>query len=243
MSEKPLSLLIRKLELRSALAQADRDAIEALPLTVRKVSRATYILREGEPPSTCSALIDGFAVRQKVTSEGARQIVSLHLPGDALDFQGLFLDVADHNVQALTNAELAVVPRAAVTELMVRRPAVARAIQTDMMVEASISREWLTNVGRRQAQPRLAHLLCEFAVRLDAQGLGQDGSYELPMIQEQIGDALGLTSVHINRTLKAMEAEGLIRRTGRSIAFPSIDALRAVAGFSQLYLHLGRQGG
>ncbi|WP_254602669.1 Crp/Fnr family transcriptional regulator [Sphingomonas bacterium] len=228
--------------MRSVLSDADRSAILDLPMTKRSMSRSAYMLREGEPPATCSVLIEGYAFRQKLTSDGARQIVSLHLPGDALDLQGLFLDLADHNIQALTQAELAVIPRTAIRELMVKHPAVSVAIHTDITVEASICREWLTNVGRRQAQARLAHLLCEFAVRLDAQGLGTDGSYELPMIQEQIGDALGLTSVHINRTLKAMELGSLICRTGRSITFPNIDALRAVAGFSPLYLHLGVQG-
>ncbi len=228
--------------MRSVLSDDDRDAILALPVTPRKVSRSAYLLREGERPSTCSVLVEGYAFCQKLTSDGARQIVSIHLPGDALDLQCMLLDGADHNIQALTNAELAVIPDEAVRELMMQRPGIAAAILTDIVVEASILREWLTNVGRRQAQPRLAHLLCEFAMRLDAQGLGEGGSYELPMIQEQIGDALGLTSVHINRTLKGMEAEGLIRRTGRSIAFPNIDALRAVAGFSPLYLHLRQQG-
>ncbi|MGI4730332.1 MAG: Crp/Fnr family transcriptional regulator [Janthinobacterium lividum] len=235
-------MLVRKLETRSRLSPDDKAAILDLPVTVRRVSRSSYLLREGEPPTICSVLVDGFAFRQKLTSEGARQIVSIHMPGDALDFQALFLAVSDHNIQTLSNAEIAAVPSAAVRDLMAQRPAVGAAIQADVVVEASILREWLTNVGRRQAQPRLAHLLCEFATRIDAQGLRHGDSYELPMIQEQIGDALGLTSVHINRTLKAMESAGLIRRTGRSIAFPNIDALRAVAGFSPLYLHLGSQG-
>lgn len=237
----PLSMMIRKLESRIALSEHDRQAILELPYTLRSLNRSAYILREGEPLAMCAVLMSGFAFRQKLTTEGARQIVSLHLPGDALDLQGLFLDISDHNIQALTPVELASIPRPALRELIQRRPTIAAAVQIDIAVEISILREWLTNIGRRQAQPRLAHLLCEFAVRLEAQGLAGDGTYELPMIQEQIGDALGLTSVHVNRTLRAMEAEGLVQRMGRLIAFPSIDALRSVAGFSPLYLHLGQQ--
>jgi CRP-like cAMP-binding protein len=110
-----------------------------------------------------------------------------------------------------------------------------------ILVEASIFREWVLNVGRRDSIAKLAHLLCELGVRLDAEGLAEDYGYELPMTQEQLADALGLTPVHVNRTLKALEAEGLIVRSKRSISFPDWKRLRHVGDFNQRYLHLEPQ--
>lgn len=237
----PLTLLLRKLELHAELPEEDRQAILALPHTMRTLEPQSYTVREGDPPTACAVLVSGFAYRQKLGGDGARQIVSLHIPGEPLDFQNLFLDVADHNVQTLTRAELAFIPRAALQRIARERPAVGHAILVTILVEASIFREWVLNVGRRDARARLAHVLCEFAVRLDAQGLSEEYGYELPMTQEQLADALGLTSVHVNRTLKLLEAEGLISRNKRNVSFPDWQRMRAAADFNQRYLHLDRQ--
>ena len=236
----PLDLLVRKLGAHGALSDEDREAILALPYTLRSVPPATYLMREGDVPVLCAVLVSGFAYRHKLASSGARQIVSLHIPGEALDFQSLYLNYVDHNAQTLTHAEVAMVPLKAWRELIAARPAVAHAVIFCLLVEASILREWVLNVGRRSARERLAHLLCEYAYRLDAQGLGDAGGYELRMTQEQIGDALGLTSVHVNRSIRTLEAEGLIQRQGRVVSFPDTERLRKEADFSELYLH--RQG-
>jgi CRP-like cAMP-binding protein len=237
----PLQLLVRKLELQSALDEEDRQAILSLPYTLRTLEPQSYTIREGDAPTHCAVLVSGFAYRQKLTGEGARQILALHIPGDALDFQNIFLDEADHSVQTLTRAEMAMVPRAEFQKLTRSRPAVAHAILVTILVEASIFREWVLNVGRRDSRTRLAHVLCEFAVRLEAQGLADEYGYELPMTQEQLADAVGLTPVHVNRTLKALEAEGLISRNRRNVSFPDWQRMRDVGDFNQRYLHLARQ--
>lgn len=240
-SRSALSLLVRKLSRRVTLEPDDCAALLALPHTMRMLDHSAYLLREGDPPQYCSVLTSGFAYRQKLTGEGARQIVSLHIPGEALDLQSLYLDVADHNIQTLTRAEVALVPRTAMRELVQARPAIAHAVTVEILVEGSISREWTLNIGRRDAQTRLAHLLCEVAVRLEAQGLSNGEGYELPMTQEQLGDALGLTAVHVNRTLKALEAQGLIVRNRRHVGIPHWTGLRDVGDFTARYLHLGAQ--
>ena len=106
------------------------------------------------------------------------------------------------------------------------------------LVEASIFREWVLNVGRRPAQARVAHVLCELGVRRETQGLAENYGYQLPMTQEQLADVCGLTPVHINRTLKSLEARGLIKRDKRRISFPDWQALRDVGDFNQRYLHM-----
>ncbi len=237
----PLELLVRNLELRSPLPPEDRQAVLSLPYTLRTLEAATYTVREADAPEHCAVLVSGFAYRQKLTGNGSRQIVALHIPGDALDFQNLFLDVSDHSLQMLTRAEVAFVTMRDLQVLARDRPAVGHAILVKILVEASIFREWVLNVGRRDSRARLAHLLCELGVRLDAEGLAEDYGYELPMTQEQLADALGLTPVHVNRTLKVLEAEGLIVRSKRSVGFPDWKRLRLVGDFNQRYLHLEPQ--
>ncbi len=234
----PLALMVRKLEIHTPLQQDDRDALLALPHTLKTYDPSAYLVREGDAPEQCAVLLSGFAFRQKLTGAGMRQIVSMHIPGDALDFQHLFLDVADHNVQTLTRADVATIPRKALRDLARSRSAVGNAIFVSTLVEGSISREWVLNIGRRDARSRLAHFLCEFAMRLDVLELSAGQPYELPMSQEQLGDALGLTAVHVNRTIKSLEADGLITRNRRRISFPRWDALRELADFSSRYLHL-----
>jgi CRP-like cAMP-binding protein len=117
-------------------------------------------------------------------------------------------------------------------------PPIGRAIIQLTLVEASILREWVVNVGRRDARARIAHVLCEFAVRLESRGLLTDHGFELPMTQEQLADATGLTSVHVNRVLKALEADGLINRRRRHIHFDQWRALQDAGDFSRRYLHI-----
>lgn len=215
----------------------DRDAILNLPLRIRTLDHGSYLVREGGLPANCSVLIDGFAFRQKLTGEGTRQIIALCIPGDAVDLQNMFLDVADHSVQMLTPGTVADLRRSDLQELVMARPAIGAAIIKAALVEASVVREWVVNVGRRDARERIAHLLCEFAVRLEVRGLSQRG-FELPMTQEQLADATGLTPVHVNRVLKGLEAEGLITRQRRHIQFPDWRALQHVGDFNRQYLHL-----
>lgn len=234
----PLDLLVRRLGAHASVDANELSVLCGLRGTTRSLRSSAYILREGEPQRHCAILISGFAFRQKTTGEGARQILALHIPGDPLDFQTLYLDRADHNVQALGPAEVVLVPRADVQALLENRPTVARAVVTNLLIEASMAREWLLNIGRRSAKARVAHLLCEFAIRMDAQGIGGPNGYELPMTQEELGDALGLTAVHVNRTLKRLENEGVLRRRGRKIAFADWREMARIGDFSDRYLHL-----
>ncbi|WP_324821335.1 Crp/Fnr family transcriptional regulator [Brevundimonas sp.] len=234
-------MFLRRLELIIDLPEEDRHAVLALPHRTRVVEASTYLTREGDVPTVCGVLGSGFAYRQKLTGDGVRQIVALHIPGDALDLQHLFLDMADHSVQMLTRGEVAFIPRKDLQDLVNARPLIRQAVLSSILVEGSIFREWVLNVGRRDARTRLAHLLCEFASRMEAQGLVDGEGFELPITQEQLADAVGLTPVHVNRTLKSLEADGLITRNKRNIIFPSWERMRDVGDFNPRYLHLDRQ--
>lgn len=233
----PLHGLAHKLDIHHSLSREDRAAVLGLPYKLRWLDAQSYIMREGDSPDRCSVLMSGYAVRHKLTGDGDRQIVSLHIPGDALDFQNMFLTESDHNVQTLTRTQVAEVPREPLEQLAMSHSVVGRAILIHTLVEASIFREWAVNIGRRNSRSRIAHLLCEFAYRLTTHGLSPSGSYELPMTQEQLADATGLRPVHVNRVLKGLEAEGLIDRSRRVVSFPDWHRLRDVGDFNPRYLH------
>jgi CRP-like cAMP-binding protein len=229
--------LVKRLERRSPLTEADRQALLTLPHSVRKLAAGAHIVRDGDPTDHTSLLLSGFAYRYKITGEGGRQIISFHVAGEFLDLQNSFLRIADHSVQMLTDAEIALIPSGALEELALTRPAIARTLWIDTLIDASIFREWVVNVGRRDSRARIAHLLCEFSLRLEAAGLASNHHYELPMTQEQLADAVGLTSVHVNRVLKQLGEEGLIRRDRRSITIEDWGAMRAAGDFNERYLH------
>ena len=233
---------LRRLETRAPLTEADRAAVRNLPFTYRTLEPSAYIVREGEPPTQCALLLGGFAYRHKVTGEGARQIMSVHMPGEFLDLQNSFLQVADHNVQALTRVDIASIPVPALRKLAETHPLVAQAMWIDTLIDAAIFREWIVNVGRRDATSRLSHLLCEFALRLEVAGLAKDNRYELPMTQEQLADSTGLTAVHVNRVLKDLGRQGLILRDRRAVEIVDWDGLRHVGDFSPRYLHFEAGG-
>lgn len=234
-----LEPMLRKLGYWVNLDADDRAAMLALPHHVRPMKHGQYIVRELDQATHSCMILAGFAMRQKIVGEGLRQIVSIHFRGDFVDLHNSLLGIADHNVQMITAGEVVLIPREHIERIAFERPAVGRAMWIDTLVDASIHREWVANVGRRDARQRIAHLLCEIALRLKVAGLGEQTDYELPMTQEELADATGLTPVHVNRTLKALEREALIeRRTPRSITIGDWKKLAAVGDFSSAYLHL-----
>lgn len=238
-SHAVLMPLVRKLNYWAEFDAADEQAVLALPHRTKGLERHGYIVREREKTTHSCLMLSGFAIRHKIVAGGARQIVAIHMKGDVVDLQNSFLGVADHSVQVLTQSEVAFIPREAIKKLAFERPNVGMAMWFDTLVDGSIFREWIANVGRRDAQCRVAHLLCEFSLRLKVAGLGDATDYELPMTQEQIADTTGLTPVHVNRTLKALEAKGLIeRRSSRTVTIGDWKKLAEAGDFDSNYLHL-----
>jgi CRP-like cAMP-binding protein len=234
-----LQPLVEKLTYRADLSAEDRSAILALPFTLRIVERAQFIVRERELATHSCLMLAGYSIRSKLMATGDRQIVAIHMKGEMVDLQNSMLKVADHSVQMLTAGKVAMIPREEIIRLTLDRPTIGHAMWIDTLVDASIFREWIANVGRRDSRTRIAHILCEFSLRLKVAGLGKEDHYELPMTQEQLADATGMTSVHVNRTLKALEKDGLIDRANpRSIHIGDWRKLAEVGDFDSNYLHL-----
>lgn len=234
-----LALMLRKLKLWAPLDAADEQALLGLPHSFATIAKQQALIVEGDAVSQCCVVLSGYCVRYKIVGDGGRQILSIHMKGDLVDLQNALLGVADHGVQALTDCKVAKIPIDAIRKLSHARPTVGDALWYDTLVDGSIHREWVANVGRRDAHTRLAHLLCEFALKLEAVSLGEQLDYELPMTQEQLADATGMTPVHVNRVLKSLARDGLIDRlTSKSVVIGNWKRLAAAGDFNRNYLHL-----
>lgn len=234
-------LLVRKVSSIAALSEAERGVIAELPIQLRDVPRRKDIVTEGETPSHCCLLVSGFLIRYKIMPGGQRQIVNLHVPGDIPDLQSLHLTVMDHHLASLTSANVGMIPHAAIRDMNDRFPVVASALWRVTLIDSAILRERVVSLGQRSASERLAHFLCELFVRLRAVGQTDEKTMLLQMTQPEMADALGLSTVHMNRTLQDLRARGLVVTDGGSkFLLPNRDKLASFAGFNPLYLHLAR---
>jgi len=238
-----LAATMRKLERRFPMSAGDKAAFIGLPTSVKKLEAGSYIVREADIARSCCVLLSGFAYRHKIVGDGARQIVSIHIPGDMVDLHNSFLGIADHNVQMLTAGQVALVPAGAVQDIAYSHPAIGRAMLLETLVDGSIFRKWIANVGRRDARSRVAHLLCEFAVRLQPTDGSEARKYRLPMSQEQIADSTGLTSVHVNRMIQSLRHDGFISTDKRSVTIEDWEGLATAGDFSTAYLRLEQAEG
>ena len=231
-------VLIRKLRSISPLADAERQCLLDLPLSVQQIGSDQDIVREGDRPSVCCLLVEGFTCRYKLTEEGKRQIFSFHTPGDIPDLQSLHLKVMDHSLKTLTPCKVAFIPHESIAQLSRRCPHVGDVLWRDTLIDAAIFREWMIGIGRRTAYTRIAHLLCEVFVRLRSVGLANGNECEFPITQTEIGDALGLSTVHVNRSLQELRADGLVDLRRGILAIQDWDGLKKAGEFDPTYLHL-----
>ena len=233
-----LQHLLMKLEQRDPLSGAERTALEAAVSRVREVKADDDIVSEGDRPSESSLLIDGFAARYKILTNGRRQITALHILGDFVDLHSFLLHKMDHGVVALTPCRLAVVPHDGLREITERHPHLARLLWLSTLVDGAIHREWLVAMGRRSAVGHMAHLICELFLRLQAVGRTDGETFQLPITQAELGDTIGVSTVHVNRVIQELRGEGLISWRGDRVTINDWDRLRQLADFDPTYLHL-----
>jgi CRP-like cAMP-binding protein len=126
----------------------------------------------------------------------------------------------------------------ALRDICERFPRITAAFWRETLIDAAIFREWVTNVGRRDAYSRMAHVLCEMLLRLRAVGLAEDNACDLPITQVEFADAIGVSTVHVNRVLQDMRADGLIETKGTQVSVPDWERLKHAGDFDPTYLHL-----
>jgi CRP-like cAMP-binding protein len=230
--------LIRRLSLSAVLSSTESQAISALPVTLRSYKTGQDLARQGDKPTQSCLMIEGFACRSKVVDDGRRQIFSFHIPGDVPDLHSLYMDYMDHDLVTLTASRVAFIPHASLRDLMLSHPRLIGALWRETLIDAAIFREWMVGMGQRSGIARITHLLCEIIVRLRAIGLMEGMSLRLPITQEQIGDAIGLSPVHVSRVFKELRATRLIGTEGRTLTVRDWDGLVALGEFDADYLHL-----
>lgn len=232
--------LVLKLSGPADLSEDDRRAVDDLCGRVRPIKARHDIIREGDSPKYVHVMMEGWAARYKVVHDGSRQITAFLLPGDFCDMHVAILGEMDHSIIALTDAQVALVPHEIMEELPRRRPELGRALWWATLVDEAVLRDWIVNIGRRDAEKRIAHLFCELHARLELVGLVEDDQFDLPLTQEVIADALGLTPVHVNRMLQNLRGEGMIALERGELSILDITGLRKFAGFDPNYLHRGK---
>lgn len=218
------------------LSSEERRALEA-ELAQQFARANTDLMREGDVADRLYIVAEGWACRYKITRHGLRQIVALLTPGDMANLDSLVFESPGYGVRALTNATMLAIPRKQALALATHHAGIARTFTSLALMENAILSQWTVRLGRFSAKKRLAHLLCELSARLDA-GNENEGSFELPLTQEQLGDALGLTAVHVNRTMQQLRVDGLIATANRSVTILDRDRLRYAGEFNPAYLHI-----
>jgi CRP-like cAMP-binding protein len=227
---------LNRLTRRSVLIEEEQQALLNLPGHAEQVQPNRDFVPLGDVADHVSLIVAGIVGRFDQSSDGARQITAMHIPGDVCNLHSVVQPLATSALQALSVATILRIPHVAVRAAAARYPAVAEALWRDCTVDAAILAEWVVNVGRRDAKTRVAHLLCEMATRLDAQKGATDFVFDFPITQTQLAEATALTAVHVNRTLQSLRAEGLVEWHQRLIRVPDWDALVERAEFDPSYL-------
>lgn len=234
---RPGNPLEAKLQTVASLGAEDREALADLCTDAREMAARRSIIREGDRPDHVHLMVEGWAARYKLLPDGARQITAFLIPGDFCDLHVTILGEMDHSIVTLTRAKVAFIPRGKIDEIT-DRPRLAKALCWATLVDEAVLRAWLVNVGRRDAFEAIGHLMCELYVRMKNVGLAADHRYELPLTQEELADALGLTPVHVNRVLQRMRSEELITLKRNALEILDYRRLVAASGFNPNYLHI-----
>lgn len=233
-----IDVLIRKLESIGTLSEEERQAIQSLPMRIHILGARQDIVRDGEQPTQCCLILDGWVCRYKLLSQGKRQILSFHVAGDMPDLQGLHAHTMDYGLSTVKHATVAFIARESLRELTARFPSLATLLWRDTLLDAAVVRAWMTGMGRRTAFERIGHLFCELYLKLRAVGLAGDYRCPLPVTQMDLADALGLTPVHINRVLREMRSRALITLRHQTLVIEAWDDLLQASEFDPTYLYL-----
>ncbi len=230
--------LLRKLANFTQLSEDESNAVDECSQDVREFAAGEDVISQGDRTGGVKLLLDGFACRYKVLEDGRRQIVAYFVPGDLCDLRVFILKRMDHSIGAVVASKVATISPENILRLTHTYPTLTRALWWSTLVEEAIAREWLVNVGQRDALERTAHLFCELLYRFRAVGLNQGNSCTLPLTQVELAETLGLSSVHVNRTLQELRRRNLITLEGGTLTIQDLDELKELSLFNPDYLHL-----
>ena len=231
-------ILAQHLATLGSMPAADFAAVAAVRAEVRDIPRQSDVLRAGEQPTTVIVVLSGLLHRYTIGPEGKRQIHSFYLPKEAPSLETLYIDYMDNNLATVVPSKIGLISHDQVYRLIDERPEVRKLLWRQTLVQGAIFRQWLVRNSNLPAHMGLAHLFCEMFVRADAAGLVRDGVCSLPLTQEYVADALGLTAVHTNRTLQALRETGTVEWRSGQLTVRDWPKLRDLGRFDPAYLHL-----
>lgn len=228
---------IQKLRGFAELTSEEIETLEGVTRSPYKSGPRKDLIREGDQPGSVFVMLEGWAFRYKVLPNGSRQIMAFLMPGDACDLHIGLLAEMDHGIQTATEAQVARISRQTMDELMDAHPGIARAMYVAQLVDEGTLRAWIVSLGRRSSAERAAHLLLELYTRAVRTGIASHDEMELPLSQAILADALGMTPVHINRTLQEIRRSGAIELRRGVLRIKNPLALTKLSGFDENYLH------
>lgn len=237
--EGELTAQFLKLRCRDDVSPVEEKALIEAWGGVKKFAVRETIVPAKVPQTHSHLLLEGLVSRSIDLPDGRRQIVALHVPGDFVDLHSFLLKELEHDVEALTSVKVARFPHENLKRITETQPHLARLLWLSTLIDASLHREWAASLGRRTAAERLAHLLCELYYRLKIVDMADGNEFSLPLSQAELGDACGLTAVHVSRTLRELREEGLAQVRSRRVRIDNLEGLRSKAAFDPFYLHPG----
>jgi CRP-like cAMP-binding protein len=232
--------LILKLEQRDQLSVEERRILEGTTSRIKEFRPNEDIVREGETMEFSCLLLEGWTSRNKTLANGRHAITALHVMGDFVDLHSLLLRPMDQTVTAITPCRMALVPHESLREITRHHPHLARMLWLSTLIDAAIHRQWLFAMGQLSSAGQLAHLICELYLRLQSVGQARDLSFTFPITQVLLADVLGISPVHVNRTVQELRRENLITWTGMLIRIEDWDRLSRSADFDPAYLNLSK---
>lgn len=233
-----ITTLVEKLSLRDRISPEEIEALQKALEPPKTVAAGSDIVREHSRPLHSTLLISGFSARYSTLEDGARQITEINVSGDFIDLHSLLMKQMDHGVVALTECVVAEAPHSGLIDITERHPHLTRLLWLDTIIDAAVHRQWLVAMGRRSGLGHLAHLVCELYLRLQAVGQTGDMTFDLPLTQAVLGDALGLSTVHVSRLISELRGEGVINWSNGQIDILDWRRLAEIAEFDPTYLRL-----
>ncbi|MCV3739289.1 Crp/Fnr family transcriptional regulator [Rhizobium sp. TRM96647] len=236
-----INSLIANLRARDVVTNHEEDLLRSIAVRDRRFSINEDLVKEGSRPTFSTLLVDGFAARYKIVDDGSRQITALHIAGDFVDLHAFPLKKMDHGILALSPCHVALVDHSDLLRVTETEPHLTRLLWLLTLVDGAIHREWIVAMGRRSKKSHLAHLFCELLVRLNVVGRVTEGSFSFPLTQYEMADILGISLVHLNKTLKLLRSENALQWTQRTVTVLDADRLEKLAEFDPDYLNLHRE--
>jgi CRP-like cAMP-binding protein len=236
-----IDLALKKLRARDDVSAREERVLESAVYTILDVAKKETLVRADVPLSNSNILLEGLVCRYRDMANGQRQVTEVHVPGDFVDLHSFPLQRLDHSIMALAPSRVAVVPHERLRLITETEPHLTRLLWLTTAMDAAIHREWLVSIGRRSALGRVAHVLCELYERFNIVGMTDGTSYLLPLTQVDLAECLGLTPIHINRTLRALRLQRLVTFRSNRVIIDDLEALQKVAEYNPNYLFLEKR--